>query len=736
MSEEKKLAVLIDSDNVSAKYAQFVMNEVQKYGVPTYKRVYGDWEKGGNGWHAPAVNYSIMPVQQTSYVAGKNATDFSMIIDAMDILYTGNVDGFVLVTSDSDFTRLAIRLREAGKLVVGIGELKTPRPFTVSCHHFCYLNQIGEMEASCDEPAIRKAVLTFVTDNKDERLDLARISAVLTSKFGNINFDELGYKRFSNFIDSFPELRRNNTFVSLRKKRQEQPAPARAVEAATEQSISAAMQEYLSEHEPENDNMLKLESYLNSRFGKIDFAKFGSARFARFIDKLPQFTRTGTLVKPAEAAPEVTLDAGSYRREVMTYAGDNMPDGGNIGQLNNRLMSAFGKDYFRALGFGDFKSALSSVGEVRIDGNKVFLAEAVKPEPAVKPAGMPGPDEKAVFARIQKYAAENMPDGGNLGQLNNELMAAYGKSYIDDMGYGDFRALLSSVPDIKISKNRAFSLVQPVINAVVPAESAKSAKPEKPEKLEKPETLPRDTKSTAEKVAEVIAEVNAPSAAEGSENSGRVEGAENAENAESAENAAAAENSGNISNNDNPGRSKKDKTAKSAKSDEEESAEDSASADNASESAEPAGTEDQTEKPEINAVKREVLQFVAGSEKGGSLSGLGRDLSGKYGKDFLKELGFTSMRKLAAEISGIVIRNNKLYISDEFAKQTEEIEQFVNEFARAEGSHSIRALGIQLKERFEGFDFRNYGFARFTDFINAIDGVKADRYHVRAVEQG
>lgn len=142
------------------------------------------------------------------------------------------------------------------------------------------------------------------------------------------------------------------------------------------------------------------------RFGKIDFAKFGSARFARFIDKLPQFTRTGTLVKPAEAAPEVTLDAGSYRREVMTYAGDNMPDGGNIGQLNNRLMSAFGKDYFRALGFGDFKSALSSVGEVRVGPEtKVFLAEAVKPELAVKPAGMPGPDEKAVFARIQKYAA-------------------------------------------------------------------------------------------------------------------------------------------------------------------------------------------------------------------------------------------------------------------------------------------------------------------------------------------
>lgn len=661
MSEEKKLAVLIDSDNVSAKYAQFVMNEVQKYGVPTYKRVYGDWEKGGNGWHTPAVNYSIMPVQQTSYVAGKNATDFSMIIDAMDILYTGNVDGFVLVTSDSDFTRLAIRLREAGKLVVGIGELKTPRPFTVSCHHFCYLNQICEMEEQYDEAAIRKAVMSFVMENQDERLDLARISAVLTSKFGNINFDELGYKRFSSFIDSFKELRRNNTFVTLRKKKLELPEPARKLEEATEESISAAMSQYLSEHEPENDNMLKLESYLNSRFGKIDFAKFGSSRFARFIDKLPQFTRTGTLVKPAEAAQEVKLDADSYRREVVAYAESNMPAGGNIGQLNNQLMSTFGKDYFRALGCSDFKTALGAVSGVRVDGNKVFLAEPEQTIPAIKPAGMPGPNEQAVFARIQQYAAENMPDGGNLGQLNNELMAAYGKGYIDEMGYGDFRALLSAVPDIRISKNRAFALNVPAVSEVPKPE--KHAEPAKSEPVES-KAAAEDTNEpeppvsqTAVEVAEVIAEVNAT---------------------------------------EQPER--------------------------------------EFEKPELNAVKREVLQFVASSENGGTISGLGRDLAEKYGKDFLKELGFTSMRRLAAEINGIVIKNNRLRISDEFAKQTEEIEQFVNEFARGDGSHSIRALGIKLKERFEGFDYRNYGFARFTDFINAIDGVRADRYHISPVE--
>ncbi len=654
MSEEKRLAVLIDSDNVSAKYAQFIMNEVQKYGAPTYKRVYGDWEKGGNGWHNPAINYSIMPVQQCSYIAGKNATDFSMIIDAMDILYSGNVDGFVLVTSDSDFTRLAIRLREAGKLVVGIGELKTPRAFTISCHHFCYLNQIGEPEEAQDEQSIRRAVVNFVTDNKDERLDLARIFAVLTSKFGNINFDELGYKRFSSFIDSFPELRRSNTFVSLRKKRTPPPVPAGKPEEVTVQAVSAAMSEYLSTHEPEQDNMLKLESYLNGRFGKIDFARFGSSKFARFIDKLPQFTRTGTLVKPADAEPEKALSPDSYRREVVTYASDNMPDGGNIGQLNNHLMNLFGKNYFKELGYGDFKAALDSVSEVRADGNRVFLSSgAAEPE---KPKGLPAPELAAVTARIRQYAAENMPDGGNIGQLNNELIGVYGKGYAAALGFSDFKSLLASVPDIRVSKNRAYTVSEN--NADKSAQSEQSA-----------QSAENTEAGQAEKQIEAAPEV------QGSEASQVSQGSRNE-----------------------------------------------------------ASEEELFEKPELNAVKRDIIQYVAAAEKGASLSGLGAALSARFGKDFLSQLGFTSMRKLAAELNGMVIKNNKLYISDEFARQTEEIERFVNDFARSEGSHSIRALGIKLKEQFEGFDFHSYGFARFTDFINAIDGVKADRYHIRPVD--
>lgn len=668
MSEEKRLAVLIDSDNVSAKYAHFVMNEIVKYGVPTYKRVYGDWEKGGNGWHTPAMNYSIMPVQQTSYVSGKNATDFSMIIDAMDILYTGNVDGFVLVTSDSDFTRLAIRLREAGKLVVGIGELKTPRPFTISCHHFCYLNQIADTVESYDEQAIRKAVMSFVAENQEERLDLAKINAVLTSKFGNINFDELGYKRFSNFIDSFPELRRSNTFVTLRKKRTAPPVPSQKPQEVTAESVSAAISEYFSQHEPENDNMLKLESYLNSRFGKIDFAKFGSSKFARFIDKLPQFTRTGTFIRPAASEPD-KINADSYRKEVIAYAGDNMPEGGNIGQLNNRLMERFGRNYYKNIGFGDFKAALDSVSGVRVEGNRLFLSDsAVLPEK--KAVRFTGAKEKAVFSRIQQYAAENMPDGGNLGQLNNELISVYGRDYIDTLGYGDFRALLSAVPDIRISKNRAYSMTD--------------------------NTLGVSVSETAKAVAEVIAEVNAP-----------IEYSEQP-----------------IETEELPETEKADIASASKQTDIPDVQKITTET-----------TEEKVyEKPEINAVKREIIHFAA-SEDGGSLARLSEVLSAKYGRDFLKQLGFTSMKKLTSELNGTVVRDNKLYISEEFAKQTDEIERFVNEFARSEGSHSIRSLGIKLKERFDGFDFRNYGFSKFTDFINAIDGVEADRYHIRPVEQ-
>jgi len=139
-NRDLKLAVIIDADNVPHAHMKGMMEEIAKYGVPTFKRIYGDWTRPNlGGWKNILLENAITPIQQYGYTTGKNATDSAMIIDAMDILYTGKVDGFCIVSSDSDFTRLATRLRESGMKVFGFGEKKTPHPFIVACDKFVYL---------------------------------------------------------------------------------------------------------------------------------------------------------------------------------------------------------------------------------------------------------------------------------------------------------------------------------------------------------------------------------------------------------------------------------------------------------------------------------------------------------------------------------------------------------------------------------------------------------------------
>ena len=138
-----RLAVLIDAENVPRNCIKSVMEEIAIYGIPTVKRIYGDWTNPlVSGWKAPLLENAITPVQQYSYTTGKNSSDSAMIIDAMDILYSDKTDGFVIVSSDSDFTRLAIRLREAGQRVIGIGERKTPHAFIAACDKFTYIEVI------------------------------------------------------------------------------------------------------------------------------------------------------------------------------------------------------------------------------------------------------------------------------------------------------------------------------------------------------------------------------------------------------------------------------------------------------------------------------------------------------------------------------------------------------------------------------------------------------------------
>ena len=157
--KELKLAVLIDADNVPYSNVRGMLEEIAKYGTPTFKRIYGDWTRPTlSGWKTVLLENAITPIQQYSYTTGKNSSDSALIIDAMDILYTGGVDGFCIVSSDSDFTRLATRLREAGMKVFGIGEKKTPAPFIASCNKFIYIEILKKED---------KVVLTSKTNAKE-----------------------------------------------------------------------------------------------------------------------------------------------------------------------------------------------------------------------------------------------------------------------------------------------------------------------------------------------------------------------------------------------------------------------------------------------------------------------------------------------------------------------------------------------------------------------------------------
>src|SRR5437879_9957246 len=147
-TKDIRIAVLIDADNVPSANIKAMLEEIAKYGAPTFKRIYGDWTKPNlGGWKNVLLENAITPIQQYGYTTGKNSTDSAMIIDAMDILYSGKVDAFAIVSSDSDFTKLAIRLREAGMTVIGLGERKTPSPFIVACDKFIYLEILAPKTA-------------------------------------------------------------------------------------------------------------------------------------------------------------------------------------------------------------------------------------------------------------------------------------------------------------------------------------------------------------------------------------------------------------------------------------------------------------------------------------------------------------------------------------------------------------------------------------------------------------
>ncbi len=262
-NQEKRFALLIDADNIGSQYIKAIMEEITNEGIVTYKRIYGDWTSPSlKPWKDVLLEYSITPMQQYSYTAGKNATDSAMIIDAMDILYSGKVDGFCLASSDSDFTKLAARLREAGMVVIGMGKKQTPRPFVSACSKFKYIDIISDEHEEPDMPEDPTA------DEKPSRISTQENSGSGSTK-----------------KNTAPRQKRErkSDIVTLRQHPATAPSahtePARPESSQTpEREVKASIRKFIDENSEENDGWVLISligNLLQKKYSDFDPKNYG-----------------------------------------------------------------------------------------------------------------------------------------------------------------------------------------------------------------------------------------------------------------------------------------------------------------------------------------------------------------------------------------------------------------------------------------------------------------------------
>ena len=291
MEKEMRYAVLIDADNVAARYTKYIMDEVSNYGVVTYKRVYSDWTRPNTlSWKSMALENAVTPIQQYSYTTGKNATDSAMIIDAMDILYSNNVDGFCIVSSDSDFTRLAIRLRESGMHVIGMGEQKTPKPFSAACNVFKYLEILADEELQntgereiTQLKTLEEAIIRIISENANiqEEINIGELGSRLLNRHPDFDVRNYGYSKLSQFLKNFDSLslRQVGSSILVSHKR----------DVTDLQKIEAALAAIVKTNGTRGYNLGELKKQICEKMPEFTVQTYGYSKFSRFVLNLPGF---------------------------------------------------------------------------------------------------------------------------------------------------------------------------------------------------------------------------------------------------------------------------------------------------------------------------------------------------------------------------------------------------------------------------------------------------------------
>lgn len=336
--EDKRYAVLIDSDNISAKYISAILDEMTKYGVITYRRIYGDWTQPQSGkWKDELLSNSITPIQQFRNTTGKNATDSALIIDAMDILYTDNVDGFCIVSSDSDFTRLASRLRESGMHVIGMGEKKTPKSFRAACSVFTNLELLIE-------PSDNYSNVNSISPN---------------SVFENVG---------NGFIDPFNYENQDNRNGNKQGKNNKKAKSAPNV--IPQSDIINTIIEIITE----NDNKGKetglgeIGSRLQKKYSDFDTRNYGYSSLSTFIDEIDTFDvskKESTVMVALRNDDSTKNEITSYAVKLVTEAGKN---GIYLAHLGKRIHQKYPQFNPKEFGYSTFSKYITSIKSLRVGG--------------------------------------------------------------------------------------------------------------------------------------------------------------------------------------------------------------------------------------------------------------------------------------------------------------------------------------------------------------------------------
>ena len=466
-SFDKRFALLIDADNVSSKYIKPILDELSKYGTITYKRIYGDWTSTLHAkWKDALLDNSITPIQQFSYTVGKNATDSAMIIDAMDILYTNSVEGFCLVSSDSDFTRLASRIRESGLTVIGMGEKKTPTPFRKACDIFTTLELlIGEARrdkangssSSLTIEEVERAVVDIITDNQNngKSTGLGEVGSRLLKRYPDFDVRSFGTNLLSKLLGEFKSvtIRKDGSNVRVElaegaeheRAAAERPSDSEGVgEQAGEQAETACASEDSESEGGEDASSHSSKSRRRSRRRRKS-SKVSGVEQGESADTKADETIDGQREATSETAEAQTVSADQRGESGDSPAGEQevASDETGASQAEEAEAQVAAADEANRAGKAQVQTASDSA-----EGGKAQVPARHRRSRSRKASAIPATPDDFIRAEV----AASGKSGMAVAELSKRVRTRFKSFKVRELGYPHLAGYLADVEGVRVYK--------------------------------------------------------------------------------------------------------------------------------------------------------------------------------------------------------------------------------------------------------------------------------------------